>query len=189
MKISLNNITKDFGANRILDNFSCTFGHGQTTVIMGKSGIGKTTLLRIAAGLDKDYSGEITPKKYTVSVVFQEPRLFPGATVLENLLAVADKKRSVELLDKMGISKDAFSLFPDEISGGMARRVSLARGLLFDADVYLIDEPFFGLDKENAENIADIIKSYMQNKTCVIVTHNRDFAEMLADNIINLKKS
>lgn len=186
MKISLINITKSFEEKKVFDSFSCDFEDNGITVIKGESGVGKTTLLRITAGLDKDFTGRITPEKYSVSFAFQEPRLFPGAAVLENLTAVSEKDRALLLLEKIGIGKESLFLYPDELSGGMAKRVSVARALLFDADVYLLDEPFSGLDEENICNTAKAIREYVSGKTCVVVTHNSAAAEILSGNIINL---
>ena len=91
-----------------------------------------------------------------------------------------------ELLIKLGIDEESFKKFPAELSGGMARRVSLARAIAKDADIYLFDEPFSGLDSENAERTAKVIKEYCKNKTCIIVSHNKELSKILADDFLQL---
>ncbi len=186
MNLLLKNIVKKFGDKTVIDNFSHLFPHNTTTAIFGESGCGKTTLLRIISRLERDHEGVIDPIDYTVSVAFQEHRLFPGATVLENVRVAGDVNKGTELLIALGIDSTAFNKYPSELSGGMARRVSLARAILKNADVYLFDEPFSGLDPENAENTAKIIKEYCANKTCIVVTHNKELAEIFADEFLYL---
>lgn len=186
MNISLKNISKSFDDKVVLDNFSLELEDGKITVIMGESGIGKTTLLRILAGLDRKFTGEITPSEFKVSVAFQESLLFPGATVIENLTFIADREKSEKILLDMGIEKEEFELFPHEISGGMARRVSVARALLFNADLYLLDEPFSGLDEENENKLLEVISSYLNGKTVLIITHNVSIMKKLADKTVLL---
>lgn len=189
MTLTLNNITKRFDDKTIFQDFSFTVDEGKIMAVVGESGVGKTTLLRILAGLDRDFLGKITPKNYKTSVAFQEARLYPGATVMENLLTVTDFKSAESLLLEMGIEKEEFNLYPHELSGGMARRVSLARALLYKADIYLIDEPFSGLDGENTANVSNILCKYLKGKTSVVVTHNAEFAENNADIILNLNNT
>lgn len=186
MNLQILNLYKKFGDKEIFKDFSYTFKSGKITSVCGSSGCGKTTLLRIIAGLDKDYEGKMSPDKYTVSVAFQEPRLFPGATVYENMLVADKKNMSRKLLLKLGITEENFSALPNELSGGMARRISLARAIVKDADYYLFDEPFAGLDDNNAELTAQIIKEYCSGKTCMIITHNPTLAKYFTDEFLYL---
>ncbi len=186
MELRLENITKSFGDKTVLKGFSHVFKDGSITALCGESGCGKTTLLRLIAGLDKYFEGKISPEKYSVSVAFQEHRLYPGATVLENVKVASDSPLTAELLLELGIGKESFDALPSELSGGMARRVSLARALLKDADVYLIDEPFAGLDEDNAQNTARILERYLKGKTAVVVTHNKELASLFANDFLYL---
>lgn len=186
MNLQIIDLNKSFGEKTVFENFSHTFKSGCVTSICGSSGCGKTTLLRIIAGLDTDYKGIILPEKYTVSVAFQEPRLFPGATVLENVSVTDNKEKARSLLSELGIYKDSFKALPFELSGGMARRISLARAILKNADYYLFDEPFAGLDEVNAKITANVIKEYCFGKSCIIVTHNAELAKTITDEFLYL---
>ena len=145
------NITKKFGNRKaertVLDNFSLSLPQGSKTVIMGESGCGKTTLLRIAAGLEKPDGGSFVSDE-KIAVMFQEPRLLPWKTALENVTAVLPKEKfqlAKEYLSEAGLDAD-FEKYPHELSGGMAQRVAYARFLAFaeaeDATLLLLDEPF-----------------------------------------------
>lgn len=178
--MKLENLCKRFGGKIVFDNLNIEIREGKFTSLTGASGSGKTTLLRILAGLDNDYTGRVSGKVKRISFAFQEPRLFDGATVIENA-ALSKSKRSIaeEILNEMGIREEDFSLYPSSLSGGMARRVSIARALVYDADMYLIDEPFSGLDGRTREKCAKTILERLKGKTAVISTHDIDFAKKL----------
>jgi len=179
----LESVTKSFGDKQVLCNLSVDIPEGKTTLISGPSGSGKTTLLRIISELDKPDSGNIiSPNNTVISFMFQEPRLFPWLNVTENVTAVLqkpNKERAEEILEKLGLGNDLKSI-PDELSGGMKRRVALARTLIFPADLYLFDEPFAGLDPNTAKKAAEIIAEYTTGKTVIIVSHDNS---MLSDEI------
>ncbi len=178
------NISKSFGDKTVLDSFSHTFNKGTTTLITGASGSGKTTLLRIIAGLETADFGEIiTDDKATVGMMFQEARLLPWKNVYENIAAVTKKGTPAgidEILKKLGLSGEGHSL-PYKLSGGMRRRVALARTLLFPADIYLFDEPFTGLDAETAHKAAQTIREYTEGKTVIIVSHDTSMFDDTTD--------
>ena len=185
------NITKKYGDKTVLDNFYLALEKGKKTAIMGESGCGKTTLLRIAAGLEKPDSGEfVTDEK--IAVMFQEPRLLPWKNALDNVKAVLSKEQ-IPLADKylsaVGLESDK-KKFPHELSGGMAQRVAFARFLAFaeaeGATLLLLDEPFSALDDENAEKMLSLLKDFSNNKTVLIVTHDKTDAEQFADSTLLL---
>ncbi len=184
-------ITKKYGNNTVLENFSLKLEKGTKTVIMGESGCGKTTLLRIAAGLEKPDGGEFVCDE-KIALMFQEPRLLLWKTALENVKTVL-KKYSFPLADKylsdVGLKNDK-NKFPHELSGGMAQRVAFARFLAFaeaeNATLLLLDEPFSALDDETADRMLEILKSFSENKTVILVTHDKSDAENFADKIISL---
>lgn len=185
--MKLERITKKYGNKTIFDNRDFIIETNKCTSLTGPSGSGKTTLLRILSGLDKEYSGKYIEKPSRIAVAFQEPRLFNGATVIENAALSTKKiKNASRILNELGIDSSDFELYPSSLSGGMARRISIARAIVYDAELYLIDEPFSGLDDESKEQTAKVLIKYLKNKTSVISTHDLNFAKLL-DCHINLK--
>ncbi len=180
--MKINNLTVSYGEKKVLSNLSLAFGDG-ITCIMGESGSGKTTLLHTIAGLIEPESGSISGRPEKVSLMFQDDRLFPWLTVLENVSVVNDnKEKALELLKKMELLEVADKM-PAELSGGMRRRVSLARALAFEADLLILDEPFKGLDAALTERIAGIIRQ--TGVLTIIATHDeRDVQLLDADKIL-----
>ena len=159
----------------VLENFSYIFPEKGLVLIRGASGCGKTTLMRILAGLEQPDSGEIfSAQDLKISCVFQEARLAPHLTALDNLLLVSpkkDKQRAVEILNQLGL-EDAIHKYPGELSGGMRLRVSIARSLYYGGDLYLWDEPTKELDPENRRTVKKIIDSLAKNACVIVVTHD-----------------
>lgn len=194
--LKLNNISFSFDKKVIFDGFSVELKKGEILAVMGPSGCGKTTLLGLVAGLYTPQKGEIINSFEKIAYVFQEPRLFPWLTVKENLLAVleengeASEKAVLECLSLVGLA-DSANLYPNELSGGMKSRVSLARALVFGGDLFLFDEPFAALDEELRHTLAIKIKEYIRARgaSLILVTHNREDAEQIADRILTLPLS
>ena len=182
--MKLENITKSFNGKEIISEFTRDIPNGKITYIMGASGIGKTTLLRIIAGLDTDFSGNIE-KSGKIAYVFQEPRLFPALTVKENVEIVGGTNDSKDILSTVELD-GCENMMPNELSGGMKMRLSIARALYSDADIYLMDEPFSALDDETKNRIVPKIFDFLKGKTVIIVSHSLDEAASYADNTINL---
>ena len=189
-------ITKSFGEKEVLRDFTFTFPYGSVTAIMGSSGCGKTTLIRIIAGLETADSGTVKGvKREDIAILFQEDRLLPWLTALKNVeTVITDKSRrglAKEMLEALGLSGKDTELYPSELSGGMARRVSIARALCYleanEKSVLILDEALRGLDKENLEKAVGIIKRYAKGKTVISVTHNRSSLEENADCILNME--
>lgn len=185
--ITMENICKQYGDQRVLVDFSLTLQDGEKIAIMGESGRGKTTLLRIIAGLETVDSGVIGGfSKEDIAYVFQEPRLFDSLSVVKNLTIVSKKsrrdaeKQAEELLCSVGLEKDAFK-YPDELSGGMKQRLALARAFMVDRPILLLDEPFSALDKDTREAMIAFVKERAQNKTVILVTHNSNDASALCE--------
>lgn len=184
-------ICKKFGDSSILKDFSLKLEKGSKTVIMGESGCGKTTLLRIAAGLEKADSGEFVSDE-RLAVMFQEPRLLPLKNALENVKAILPKEH-FPLADKylraVGLENDK-KKYPHELSGGMAQRVAFARFLAFaesdSSTLLLLDEPFSALDDETGKKMLELLKVFSEGKTVLLVTHDKADAESFADEIIKL---
>ena len=192
MSFELNCITKTFGKKQIISDLSYSFGDKGIYLLVGESGVGKTTLLRIIAGLDKDFLGEISREK-SISMAFQEYRLFPTLTALENVtFAVSDTKdkavleKARNLLLNLGLSEEDLALLPSELSGGMKQRVSLARAFIKDAEIMLLDEPTKELDSDNANTVRDMIIEQAKTKLVIVSTHNEQDLKMPYTSILNL---
>ena len=179
--LKVSKINKKFDKKVVFKDFSYDFAPAALYVLRGDSGVGKTTLLRIISGLDTDFTGEISPRGLSFSYAFQEYRLFPSLTALENVLYAAfdiagDKERELaknELL-RLGFSEEDTALYPSELSGGMKQRVSLARAFLRDSDVLLLDEPTKELDAALATTVKSIILEQAKKRTVIVVSHDED---------------
>lgn len=190
MDISVLNIRKSYGETKVFENFSANFRYGNTYAIMGESGIGKTTLLRLIVGLEKVDSGLIEfDNKIRFSYLFQENRLCEHLTAAENIMFTNPKltKDQVEKeLLKVGFVSDDLNKPVSNFSGGMKRRVALLRAVLYESDVLLMDEPLTGLD----ENTSDLVTDYIiQNKgirTLIVVTHSPALATKIGAEIISV---
>ena len=206
--LELKNISKKFGKKEILSNFSLTIPEKQILAIVGPSGGGKTTLLRMLAGLETIDSGEIfyngeslpldeLEKRNLLGFVFQDFQLFPHLSVMENLIlspiktigmSEADaKKKAVDLLTRLGLEAHA-DAYPYSLSGGQKQRVALARAMMIDPEVIGYDEPTSALDPELRLEVEKLI---LQNRelgmTQIVVTHDLQFAENIADQILKVE--
>lgn len=182
----LSNVTKAYGDKKIFDGFSASFEKNKITAILGESGSGKTTLLKMVAGLT-DFTGEISESERPISMVFQENRLIKNLTVEENLRLVIPDADVKSILKSVGL-KDVEKLYPKQLSGGMARRMAIARAIYFPSKTLLLDEPFNSLDVAVKYYIAQNIKNIGERKprTVLFVTHDVSEAVGLADRIILL---
>ncbi len=182
MDIKITNLSKKFGENVVLKDFSAIFPQGKITCIMGASGCGKTTLLNIILGLLPKDEGEIEGLPRKISAVFQENRLFNDFSVLDNLKAVIPNKDSdiIKGVEAMGLRE--FSNAPiASLSGGMKRRVALLRAIESDSDLIVMDEPFKGLDEDTKDRVIDYTLSRLKGRTAIVVTHDPAEAEKLGN--------
>ena len=182
MDLILKDISKAYGENKVLEHISLTFPQGSRTCIMAPSGRGKTTLLRVILGLTKPDSGTVTGRPGKIAAVFQEDRLCGNLTVGANLrMACGKSKKNTEmqaLLTALGIGETA-DLPASQLSGGMARRAALARALLTDPELLVLDEPFTGLDAAAREQSAAAIRAYAPGATILLVTHRKEDAALI----------
>lgn len=204
--VSVRHLTKIFRTDRgtvtATDDLSLTFPAGEITAVVGESGCGKTTLLRLIAGLETAYEGCVVTEATgnsaapcETAVVFQEPRLFPWLSVADNLkLAVrqlpADEqdRRLADALSLTGLT-EAADAYPTELSGGMAQRAGFARALIAEPDVLLLDEAFSALDALTRDRVrSEFLKIHARRPmTTILVTHDILEACLLAHRIIRLK--
>ncbi|MBR6258753.1 MAG: ATP-binding cassette domain-containing protein [Oscillospiraceae bacterium] len=157
--ITLNNVTFRFPERPVFENLSITLP--DKCALMAPSGRGKTTLLRLAAGLLLPQAGEIKSDHEKYAFLFQDDRLMPWLTAKENVETVLPRHRRQEaayFLSRVGLSEHSDAL-PENLSGGQRRRVSIARLLAYGGDLFILDEPFRGLDRETADAVADVLRS------------------------------
>lgn len=186
-KLVLKELSFSYGDENIFENLSLTLESGNSYLISAPSGRGKTTLLRLIASLIKPKSGEIIGGGIgNVAFAFQESRLFPALSALQNAAVSAPKNEAEKLLLSLGFSEEDLSKMPHELSGGMKQRVSLTRAFLSDAPILLLDEPFKGLDDGVKEIVCNIIKEKAKAKLVIMVSHDIDDAERLSATVIKL---
>ena len=209
--IELNGVTKTFDTVVAIDNIDLVIPGSETTILLGTSGCGKSTILRLIAGLIEPTAGRVsfdgTPVTSTnsqdlrqrIGFVLQEGGLFPHLTGFQNVALMAKylgrpsaeiKSRVHELADMTHLPIAALDRYPSQLSGGQKQRLGLMRGLMLDPDVLLLDEPLGALDPitraELQQELRDIFDRL--NKTVVIVTHDLGEAAYLGKNIVLLQK-
>ena len=188
--MELRNISKSYHGRPVLQNVSFTIEPG-VTALWAPSGAGKTTLLRILLGLERPDSGELLGTGVRWSAVFQEDRLLDGLDAMGNLRFALgsgwDEAAARRLLAELGLS-DAEDRPVREWSGGMKRRLALARALLADAEAIALDEPFAGLDAENRRRGAECIARRAETTPVLLVTHDQADLEALNARIIELRQ-
>ena len=182
------------GSLHVLDELAITLAGGEVAALVGPSVCGKTTLLRIIAGLDRDFDGHITlPAHGTLGMVFQEPRLLPWRTVEQNVRLAAPRATDagLEMLFQTLGLKAHRDHYPGELSLGLARRVALARAFAVEPDLLLLDEPFVSLDDALAARLREELAELVNRRpvTTLLVTHNVEEAVGLADRLLLLSIS
>ncbi len=208
--IELNNVSKKYGDQIVLDGFSHTFGDRGITCLLGASGSGKSTLFNLLAGFDREYSGKILVngqdlselseeslgeyRKHTIGFVFQEYHLITGYTVLENILVAAelvclDKSQNrawaLSILQRLGIEEKAEEKV-ETLSGGQKQRVAIARALAGSPQMILADEPTGALDRKTTDQIMSILKEISRERPVLVITHDHKICDY-ADEIISIE--
>lgn len=203
--LEVNNLSKSYNDNLVLDNISFSIKKGDIVSVVGPSGSGKSTLLRCIDLLEKSegeilfegkklYKGEIGKK---IGMVFQQFNLFPHLSVLDNIILAPTKlklmakkdatKKAYELLDTIGL-KDKANSYPNELSGGQKQRVAIIRTLIIDPDIILFDEPTSALDPEMIGEVLELIKGIANTgKTMMIVSHEMGFVKNVSNRVLFLE--
>ncbi|MDE7060730.1 MAG: ABC transporter ATP-binding protein [Lachnospiraceae bacterium] len=199
MPIEMKQIKKSYKDQRVLTNFSLLIEDGEKICLMGESGIGKTTILRILAGLTKPDSGEISGLQgKKVSMVFQEERLLEWADAFENVALVLNQKRfgtgkkarktaiaNFLLQEFHAVGLHGYEKKPvAQLSGGMRRRIAIVRALCAEGEILLLDEPFTGLDATTKMRAAEYLKSRAEGRTVIMVTHDLQEAIQIGARVV-----
>ena len=207
--LTIKNLTKMYDQNVIFKNLNLTVQEGEVLSIVGPSGIGKTTLIKIMAGLEPANGGEITINNEAISIdgersdaniglIFQDFNLFPNFTVMDNITlapvnvnkvpAEKAKEQALSLLESLGMA-DKADLYPYQLSGGQKQRVAIARALAMSPKILAYDEPTSGLDESSTKQVAEVVKTLKsRGVTQVIITHDQFFAEIVSDRIFDFAK-
>lgn len=193
MAINIEGICKAYDGRAVLQDLSMTLEKGQCYCLMAPSGAGKTTLFRLLMGLETADRGRITGiAPGDIAVMFQEDRLLMHLSPVQNVLPVCTEKP-----DLQQIRKNLLRILPAEcleqpvreLSGGMKRRVALARALYYPGRLILLDEPFTGLDRETKEAVIHYLQIHRNGRTLLMATHDREDAELLDAEILHLERA
>ncbi|WP_338805622.1 ABC transporter ATP-binding protein [Pseudomonas chlororaphis] len=180
---------KTFATTTVLDDIHLQLQPRETVSLLGPSGCGKSTLLRIVAGLEKDFQGQLLSQTERLAFVFQEPRLMPWLTVEQNIGFSDDEHYDrawvAQLIEEVGLAGFAQAL-PKALSGGMAQRVAIARGLYSRPQVLLLDEPFSAVDAFTRMKLQDLLLQLAERHAIalLLVTHDVDEALYLSDRVL-----
>jgi polar amino acid transport system ATP-binding protein len=195
--LSIKNLNKSFGTSQILKDISLELNSGTVVSLIGPSGGGKSTLLRIIAGLEAATSGEIQIQG-GVGVVFQQFNLFQNLSVLENITLPLIKVRKLSKAKAMALARNCLAnvglvnkenAYPCQLSGGQQQRVAIARTIAFDPQLILFDEPTSSLDPYLKKEVLDLIRSIATDskRSILLVTHEVEFARAISDSVMRLE--
>lgn len=183
--VTLDHVSFAYRDVPVLHNVSLSLPARGTMCLCAPSGGGKTTLLRLIAGLETPHSGTVSNHARRTTVVFQENRLFPWLTAAQNVALACPHSNPQPFLESVGLATSDNS-YPAQLSGGMQRRVALARALAFGGDLLLLDEPFNGLDAELRDRCAAAIRRRFSEACIVLITHDKSDAERLGATVVSL---
>jgi len=194
--ILVENISKAYGDKLILKSINLQFKQNNITVLLGKSGEGKTTLFRIIAGIEDQDEGKVIIDSTKTTMVFQDNQLYPHLNVFNNLMTPQrvilkrTKKEATiisdDILRRLNIEYLKYNTV-ESLSGGEAQRVAIARALAMDKDIILFDEPTSALDRENINILIGLLKDLKKDKTVLIITHDEEFSIGVADTIYRIE--
>ncbi len=190
--LKIKDLSFSYGNEKVISEFTLSLPSRGVYSIMGPSGCGKSTLFSLISGLKTPQSGSIELASKSIAFAFQEPRLLPWLTAADNVNLVLGGKKStlktaIKALDEVGLL-DGIKKYPDELSGGMQKRVSLARAFVTNSDFLLLDEPFTGLDDETKKNIITKIKAIGEESLVLLITHDTAEAKACSDMVFSFSE-
>ncbi len=195
--LAFENVRFAYDGVPVLDGIDFTVASGAVTALMGPSGCGKSTAVALAAGLLEPASGHVHRVSRRVAVMFQDPLLLPWRTTLNNvafalkadgLEAAVRRERARAVLATVGLAGDDVRKFPRQLSGGMRRRVALARALVVEPDLLLLDEPFSALDVDLGRQMLALVRKIVEGRgvSVLVVTHDEREAAGFAEQVVQL---
>lgn len=191
MDIEIKALYKSFGDKLVLNNINALFLDKKINCIMGDSGCGKTTLINILMGITKADSGSLLGlNQKVISAIFQEDRLCENLSLIKNIRLVCHKNISDQEIKNHIIAVGLGDYLYEPVytlSGGMKRRVSIVRAIIYNSDIVIMDEPLKGLDEATKSIIIEYIKEYSSNKMLIVVTHDeRETIKLGAEQLLNM---
>ncbi len=188
--IRLENVSKAFGKQRVLEDFSLSVAKGERVALMGRSGGGKTTVIRMILGLEKPDSGSVAINSQRPSVVFQEDRLIEHLSAMGNVSVVLEglpnEEKLLEIFDAVGLDRELIYKPVSQLSGGERRRVCIARALAHDGDLLILDEAFKGIDEGSLELLYGRLAAMLSGKTLLLITHSKEEASRLCERTVEI---
>ena len=184
--LNIENLTFGYGKKRLLENFSLKVKRGELVAVVGRSGVGKSTLFELIAGNLEPIEGIIEVK--SIAWIFQDPysSFHPSYSILEQILEVAKSKEYKKYLDSLALNEDNLNALPHELSGGQLQRCSILRALLMQADLLLCDEPTSALDNIVQLDTMKLLISLLDRVGILLITHDLDLAKWSADKIVKI---
>ena len=184
--LKIENLTFGYSKKRLLENFSLEVKRGELVAIVGKSGVGKSTLFELIAGNLEPIEGNIEVKN--IAWIFQDPysSFHPSYSILEQILEVAKSKDYKQYLDNLSLSENNLKSLPHELSGGQLQRCSILRALLMQPDLLLCDEPTSALDNIVQLDTMKLLISLLDRVGILLITHDLYLAKWSADKIVNI---
>ena len=186
--IAMCHVTAGYEGRTILKDWSIKLPEQGGVCLFGPSGCGKSTMIRVLCGLLPAAQGRIEGTQgKRIAYLFQEERLLPWASALENVCMVAERAKAQRYLEALGLKEEEWLKRPKELSGGQRQRVAIARAFAYDGDFLILDEPGRGLDGENQERVYQLTEQFAAKKPVLLITHDAEQAVRLSEELYQLE--